>query len=292
MASAGVVLGLMPIILANQGPTLAESSILSMERPLLSILLAIGGPSIYPARPFAYYDPLEAINQAPAGFTNSPDGHLTYFAVSALQYLISLAAAANVIAVSLELGLKTVVVWKKRNPYLPLIWVLLPVVLHVGAAIRLHLFVANAASRRQHRLLNVVKQNERLKPDQRVPHSRRYSLRYLLSKTISLYHLFAKIVDGEICPCRFRTTSKLPPLSETKEIDEPYLSYVLALCLPLLSLGHLVVGIMIFSSLLFIGVGDTGSIVLRYCVSALAVQVIRNLEATGYQVALQKAHHV
>jgi hypothetical protein len=54
MASAGVVLGLMPIILANLGSTLAETSILTLERPFLSLLLAIGGPSIYPARPFDY----------------------------------------------------------------------------------------------------------------------------------------------------------------------------------------------------------------------------------------------
>ena len=48
MASAGVVLGLMPIILANLGPTLAESSILTLERPFLSLLLAIGGRQSIP----------------------------------------------------------------------------------------------------------------------------------------------------------------------------------------------------------------------------------------------------
>ena len=46
---------------------------------------------------------------------------------------------------------------------------------------------------------------------------------------------------------------------------------------------------MIFSSLLFIGVGDTEIIVIRYCVSALAVLVIRHIEATGLLVAFSKA---
>jgi hypothetical protein len=123
MASAGVVLGLMPIILANLGPTLAETSILTLERPFLSLLLAIGGPSIYPARPFDYYDPLEAIKKPSTNFLDISPRELSYPAASALQYVIALSAAANVITVSLELGMKTIVVWKKSKSYLPLTWV-------------------------------------------------------------------------------------------------------------------------------------------------------------------------
>lgn len=40
--------------------------------------------------------------------------------ISLLQYLLALAAAVNVVLASLQLGLKTVVTWKKDQSYLPL----------------------------------------------------------------------------------------------------------------------------------------------------------------------------
>jgi hypothetical protein len=279
MASAGVVLGLMPIILANLGPTLAESSILTLERPFLSLLLAIGGPSIYPARPFDYYDPLEAIKQPSTKFLNISPRQLSYPAASVLQYVIASSAAANVITVSLELGMKTIVVWKKVNSYLPLTWVLLPIVLHIGAALRLRLFIATVSSTRQHRPPDGNKRDDRL--------NRSYCVQPNLFR--SLYHLLSNTINAEIRPCRVRTKLQLPLISESQEVEEPVSSYMLALCLPLLSLVHVSIGVMIFSSLLFIGVGDTETIVLRYGISALAVQMIRHFEATGFHVAYTEA---
>jgi hypothetical protein len=63
MASAGVVLGLMPSLLSSLGPTVTESSTLMLERPFLSSLLAIGAPAFYPFGPFDHQDPLEALKK-------------------------------------------------------------------------------------------------------------------------------------------------------------------------------------------------------------------------------------
>ncbi|KAF7512713.1 hypothetical protein GJ744_000280 [Endocarpon pusillum] len=49
MASAGVVLGLMPSMLSSLDPTLAVSTTLALECPFLSFLLAIAAPAFYPS---------------------------------------------------------------------------------------------------------------------------------------------------------------------------------------------------------------------------------------------------
>ncbi|KAE9369141.1 hypothetical protein N431DRAFT_493029 [Stipitochalara longipes BDJ] len=50
MASADVVLGLLPTILALLGSTTPELSLLSSRRPLLAFLLSIGAPAVSPVR--------------------------------------------------------------------------------------------------------------------------------------------------------------------------------------------------------------------------------------------------
>ena len=274
MASAGVILGLMPGILANIGPTPAESSMLTLERPLLSILLAIGAPPMYPGRPFEYWHPLEAMKQPPKRFSNISARYPSYLVVSLLQYIIALSASVNVIAVSLELGMKTVLLWNKTNSYLPLAWVLLSIALHTGTALRLHFFIATVLSSHRHR--SPVANHKGLNPshaglsDPKPGHF--------------FYRLFSKVIDAETRPCRARTKLRLPAMSEMEDMEESFFSYLLGISLPLLTLIHVVVGVTIFSSLVFVGVGDTVGIVMRYGVSALAVQLIRCFETTGLHV--------
>ena len=168
---------------------------------------------------------------------NSSPIPLPYLAASALQYVVALSAVANVITVSLELGMKTVVVWEKPNSYLPLTWVLLPIVLHMGAALRLHLFIATVSSSSLHRPPSGDKFNHRVKSGYYMQQKPDHFLSSLISKIINLYHLLVNTVEAEILLCRVRTKLQLPPLSETTEVKESFLSYLLALCLPLLLPG-------------------------------------------------------
>ncbi|MCJ1479882.1 hypothetical protein MMC06_000036 [Schaereria dolodes] len=280
MASAGVVLGLMPVILANLGPTLAETSLLTLEPPFLSLLLAIGGPSIYPARPFDYYDPLEAMKQPPNKFLFFSPNQSSYLVLSTLQYVIALSAAINVITVTLELGMKTVAVWEKSNSYLPLTWVLLPIILHIGTAVRLRPFIATVFSNRQRQL-----------PDGNTRDIQADSMHGVQSNLVhSSYGLLSNVIRAETRPCRgFHAKIQLPSISESEEVKESTLPHLLALFLPLLNLVHVMIGVMTFSSLLFIGVGGTETIALRYGISVLAVQLIRYSERAGFYVAYKKA---
>ena len=49
---AAVIMGLTPTILVSLGPSIAETSLLSAHRPLLSFLISLGAPAVYPTRVF------------------------------------------------------------------------------------------------------------------------------------------------------------------------------------------------------------------------------------------------
>ena len=140
MASAGVVLGLMPSLISLLGPTLAESSILMIERPLLSSLLVIGGPALYSFRPFDQGSS-ESLHKSLRSLPYVTSGFWARFLISLFQYIVAVAAAINVIFASVELGLKTILTWKKDASYFPLIWVFLSLCLHLCAAVKYRWFI-------------------------------------------------------------------------------------------------------------------------------------------------------
>lgn len=141
MASAVVVLGLMPSLLSSLGPTLAESSTLVLERPFLSLLLALGAPAFYPFRAFDDQHPFEALKRPFRTLQHISSSRWPHILIRLLLYLVAFAGAVNVVENSLQLGLKTIVTWKKDQSYLPLVWVLLPIAIHLFAAVRLLLVV-------------------------------------------------------------------------------------------------------------------------------------------------------
>ena len=141
MASAGVVLGLMPSLLSSFGPTMEESWTLVLERPLLASLLAIGAPAFYPFRRHDHQDPLEALKQPFQKLPRVASIWWAHLLISLMQYLLATAAAVNVVALSLQLGLKTVVTWKKAQSTLPLVWATLPLAVHICAIFRIDLLL-------------------------------------------------------------------------------------------------------------------------------------------------------
>lgn len=59
--AASVIMGLTPTLLASLGPSVAETSLLSAHRPLLSFLISLGAPAVYPMRVFDFIDPYLAL---------------------------------------------------------------------------------------------------------------------------------------------------------------------------------------------------------------------------------------
>src|SRR4051812_39694146 len=63
MASAAVLLGLTPFILAALGSNTTELALISSRRPLLAVLLVLGSPSVNQIRTFQYPDPAEDLQE-------------------------------------------------------------------------------------------------------------------------------------------------------------------------------------------------------------------------------------
>ena len=63
MASAAVLLGLLPTILALVGSSTAEVSLLGLRRPVFALFLATGSPAVSPIRNYEYHDPIERLSR-------------------------------------------------------------------------------------------------------------------------------------------------------------------------------------------------------------------------------------
>jgi hypothetical protein len=130
LASAEVVLGLLPTILAQLGSTTPELSLLSSRRPLLAFLLSIGAPAVSPVRTFEYHDPVAALHPdprpKPIQYTK-----LQFLLVVLLEYLAVGAAVANVWSLSWQLGQKTIVGISCGFTWLQIFWVALAAVIHL-----------------------------------------------------------------------------------------------------------------------------------------------------------------
>ncbi|ERF72981.1 hypothetical protein EPUS_05062 [Endocarpon pusillum Z07020] len=266
MASAGVVLGLMPSLLSSLGPSLVVSTTLALERPFLSFLLAIAAPAFYPFRAFDYQDPLGPLKQATATMPRiTPLPRWAHILISLLQYLLALAAASNVIITSLNLGLKTVVTWKKDQCYLPLMWVALHLAIHLCAMIRLHSFGEKVRTLPWNMIILAPSRLSDTNQQQASPKS----------PSKATYSTAIRLITAKTRLCALREGHDFSSGNET------CLAAVLGVVLSVFSVVHLFMGTMIFSSLLFIGVNDAWRIVLCYSLPAAVAQLIRTFEIAG-----------
>ena len=254
MAKAGVILGLLPSFLSMLGPSLAESSVLLLERPILGILLTVGAPAISATRPSRSQDPFKAVRTGTrlTSMKSLPRESM-YIAMSIGEYLLAIGAAVNVITVALELGLKSILIWKKANSYLPLIWVLLPIIVHLLAALRMQYhypkpcwarFLGTSSNHRANATIRAA------------------------WKTY-----MKRLVLKEINVCAKHQSWQCPPVSE-RSISSTFT----AGSIEVLVLVHLIFGTSILSSLLFIAVNDTWVLVIRFAISAIIAQLIINFE--------------
>ena len=134
MASASVGLGIMPTILTFLGSSTTETALLSRRRPLLSFLIACGSPAVNPLPTFIYQDPVVGLKARegrllPRFFP----GLSTFQAIIIVlaEYVLILAAIANVIASNYFMGIWTINTVACPNNFLPILWVGLTVLIHL-----------------------------------------------------------------------------------------------------------------------------------------------------------------
>ena len=141
LASAQVLLGLTPAIMVYFGPTIAEVSVLSTQKPLLSILLALGSPAVSLGRIFGAVDIREPLSRPiPRLFTSfskrlSRHNLLLQNSIETLSYVGALAAIANNAYNSIYLDYRTISGWRCSIFLMPLIWSLLAAIVHLWGII-------------------------------------------------------------------------------------------------------------------------------------------------------------
>jgi hypothetical protein len=133
MASAGVVLGLLPTILALLGSTTPELSLLSSRRPLLAFLLSIGAPAVSPVRIFMFHDPVAALRTDPSEPTRYTK--IQTILIVLLEYLATGAAVTNVWTLSWQLGQKTIIGISCGITWFQMLWVGLAAGVHLGGTL-------------------------------------------------------------------------------------------------------------------------------------------------------------
>jgi hypothetical protein len=122
MASASVLLCLAPTMLAMVGPSIAEISLLSSRRPILSFLVTMSAPALNIGPLFEFQSPVQALKGRSKdihSITDPKPGSRIYGLIVGLQYVFLLGSIVNVVTNSVQLGAWTVVSWKCQATYMP-----------------------------------------------------------------------------------------------------------------------------------------------------------------------------
>ena len=132
--SAGVLIGLTPTALSLIGNSTAEISLLSSVRPVLSSLIAIAAPTIVPFHSFRYKNPLKdlKLQQDPVPYPQLRNAAIRHF-ISAVEYVIVIAAAGNVAHLAYQLSTSSVYIPNCEITCYPYLWTYIayPIHLHV-----------------------------------------------------------------------------------------------------------------------------------------------------------------
>jgi hypothetical protein len=140
LQSVQIIIGLTPTILAILGASSDETSLLAVigKRPLLALLLASASPSVYTSRAFDYRNPREILKERDGRYHVSPKKGRRRLIVIA-QYVVILAALANIATINWQLGTQTVCSIATELNYMPVTWTILGIAIHGVGVILLRL---------------------------------------------------------------------------------------------------------------------------------------------------------
>ena len=146
MASAQVLLGLTPTMLAVLGPSTEETSLLFVvgRRPFLALCLAAGSPAVFPLRSFENKDPLEILKWREDRLRPPMVQGTRERIIMILQYAFAFGAIANSALVSRQLGISVISNFAPQRTYLVLLWAFLILLIHGFGSFTLMLRVRTA----------------------------------------------------------------------------------------------------------------------------------------------------
>lgn len=259
--SAEVLLGLTPSLLTTLAPSIGEISLVSTRRRGLALLLAVANPSIYVSRLLSFNDPRQYL-QSDDTTTAIPDALLKLdgrwaSVASALQYLLAAGAIVNVVHLSWELGFRTVIAWKCNTSYVPFLWTIMPLIVHLVAAAGWHISTPVRAINHQQSTKAQAMQCSGLGS----------KLRQMWTEEFKLPS-----------QCDQMDVSTIPTGQRQTVSSHDKLAIFLNELAGFGAFLHLLFGTTVFSSLMFIGVLDALQVIARYIGSGVVCRIIVNWE--------------
>ncbi|KAI1750624.1 hypothetical protein F4782DRAFT_508978 [Xylaria castorea] len=254
-SSAQVILGVTPPLLATLGASTDELAMLSVvgRRPLLSLLISFGNPSVYMERVFDFRQPEKMLQRSRGRYRlYRPDTTLKRGITAALQYAIALGAAANIAVLSYQLGVGTVCSWWSDTVFGPLTWTILSIPIHLAGTFAIRLRVRRIYSDEDKEVKMTFGQWLRLLPNR---------LRgYWKSEWVPA------VAQEEV-----RTIS----------FEEGGIYVAWSWFLSTATVIHILFGSLVLSGLLFIGPRDALLVIFRYVVSVLVCRILVTFELAG-----------
>lgn len=141
-AAAALLLALIPTILTFAGSTTAESGLLGLRRPILTLLISCGSPATNPMRAFEYRNPVHIIRPHPDSIAMPEIPPSVRRLISIIEYLLAIGTIANVVTVVYEITWKTVNSVAVGDIWLMTIWATLNVGVHLLGWLSLYLRVS------------------------------------------------------------------------------------------------------------------------------------------------------
>lgn len=135
MAQAGLIMGVLPTLLAYFGSNTVETGILAMKRPFLALLISAGTPAVWPTRTFDYLSPIEVLRQKKGRKGFPVTSRSVQVFLSVIQYLIAGGAVFNLYYTVYRFTILTVDVGRLETQICPMIYILLSIPIHIAGAL-------------------------------------------------------------------------------------------------------------------------------------------------------------
>jgi hypothetical protein len=243
MAAQGIVLALLPVVLAILGSNTTEIGFLSSRRPLLSFLLSCGGPVVNPRRLFEPLNVAQVLESRKTSL-HVPETSATVSAmIVATEYTLALASVANLAWMGYELGYKTVTLAGQcSDRWSVLFWTYVAFAIHLLSAT---LFALST----------------RIEEVDSPASSKRTAIQRILRREFTL-------------------GAKHPPAVLRERVETP-LQLVVSVLLTVCIVAHIIWGTKTFGAILFVFGNDCLAIIVRYIASTLVCRMITAFELSG-----------
>ncbi|KAJ5424749.1 hypothetical protein N7445_010722 [Penicillium cf. griseofulvum] len=243
MASAALILGLLPTLLAVGGrPNTVEVGLLSLRRPFLAFMLAVGAPGITSIAAFEHKSAIQVLQKEPDSLHTPKLSRLSAIAIVAIEYILACVAIANVVFTSWQLGVSSVCSMAYANTWLPLLWTCSTPLIYACGTFAIMLRIE----------FNIPQQG-----------------------TVQKAGMLKRLFRHEMQLCSQQAQASVTFRRES------YTFISLSLLTSLLAIVHLAFGTVLLSSSLFVGTGDAFVITARYFASTAVCRVILMFEMNG-----------